>query len=86
MNIFFATVTEAQKESLAAAGAFTNNLLLVIERLTQLNIEVSRSACEKSSELTLFWLDACLAEENTFAWNQLMGGRQAFFGVSPGRQ
>lgn len=69
MKFVFETVAESQKDALTAAGAFTDNLLVVIERLTQLNIEVSRSAFEKSSELALVCLNGYLSKENPFVRN-----------------
>jgi hypothetical protein len=79
MKFVFETVAESQKEVLAAAGAFTDNLLVVIERLTQLNIEVSRSAVEKTSEITMVCLDGCLAKENALVWSPLLkAGAEGF--------
>lgn len=69
MKFIFETVAETQKTSLAAALDFTDSVLLVVERLTQLNIEVSRAALEQSSEMTLLCLNGCLAEGNAFAWH-----------------
>ncbi len=63
MKFLFKKVAESQKDTLTAAGAFTDNLLIVIERLTQLNIEVSRSAFEKSSELALVFLNGYLSKK-----------------------
>lgn len=63
MKFLFEKVAESQKDTLTAAGAFTDNLLIVMERLTQLNIEVSRSAFEKSSELALVFLNGYLSKK-----------------------
>ncbi len=63
MKFLFEKVAESQKDTLTAAGAFTDNLLIVIERLTQLNIEVSQSAFEKSSELALVFLNGYLSKK-----------------------
>ena len=72
MKLVFETVAETQKDTLAAAGVFTDNFLVVIERLTQHNIEVTRNAFEKSSEMALVCLDSYLAKENTLAWNSFI--------------
>lgn len=69
MKFIFETVAETQKTSLEAAVGFTDTFLIVFERLTQLNIEVTRTAFEKSSEMTKLCLDGCLAEGNAFGWN-----------------
>lgn len=69
MKFIFETVAETQQTSLAAALDFTDSVLLVVERLTQLNIEVSRAAFEQSSAMTLLCLNSGLAEGNAFAWN-----------------
>lgn len=68
MTFVFETVAETQKASLAAVGVFTDNFLVVIEHMTQLNIELTRTALEKSSEMSLYCLEGCLATENPFAW------------------
>lgn len=69
MKSVFETVAAAQKTSLEAAFGFTDSYLLVLERLTQLNIEVTHIAFEKSSEMALVCLEGCLAEQNPFGWN-----------------
>lgn len=69
MESIFETITEAQKTSLEAAAGFSDNWLVVIERLTQLNIEVSRTAFEKSLEMALLGLDGGLSQGNDFGWN-----------------
>ncbi len=65
MKFVFETVAETQGASLAAASIFTENVLSAIERLAQLNIELTRTAFEKSAEMTL----VCLKAENAFAWH-----------------
>lgn len=74
MKSIFETVAEAQKTSLDVAIGFTDSYLVVLERLTQLNIEVTHTAFEKSSEMVLVCLDSCFAEQNPFGWN---GGAQS---------
>lgn len=69
MKSIFETVAAAQKTSLEAAIGFTDSYLLVLERLTQLNIEVTHTAFEKSSEIALVCWEGCLAEQNPFGWN-----------------
>lgn len=69
MKSIFETVVEAQKTSLEAAFGFTDSYLVVFERLTQLNIEVTHTAFEKSAEIALVCLDGCFAEETPFGWN-----------------
>ncbi|MCG2576194.1 hypothetical protein LZ012_04205 [Dechloromonas sp. XY25] len=61
MNMILEAVTQTQKTSLATAGDFTDTCLAVTERLAQLNLEVSRTAFEQSSEMALLCLDGCLA-------------------------
>ena len=72
MKFLFEKVAESQKDTLTAAGAFTDNLLIVIERLTQLNMLclslpfvniVSQTAFEKSSELALVFLNGYLSKK-----------------------
>ncbi|UCV04169.1 phasin family protein [Dechloromonas denitrificans] len=69
MKSIFETITEAQKTSLEAAAGFSDNWLVVIERLTQLNIEVSRTAFEKSLEMALLGMAGSLSQGNEFAWS-----------------
>ena len=79
MKFIFETVAETQQTSLAAAVDFTDSWLIVVERLTRLNIEVSRAALEKSSEMTLLCLESCLSKGNTVAWNSgLESGLERF--------
>lgn len=68
MESLFETITEKQKSSLEAAASFTDNCLIVVERLTQLNIDVTRTAFEKSAEMTLLCLEGSLAKENACSW------------------
>lgn len=68
MKFIFETVAESQQTSLAAAVDFTDSWLIVVERLTQLNLEVSRAAFEQSSEMTLLCLNGCLTEGQAFGW------------------
>ena len=44
MKFVFETVAETQGASLAAASIFTENVLSAIERLAQLNIQLTRPA------------------------------------------
>lgn len=73
MKFIFETVAETQNASLVAAGIFTDNFLAAIERLAQLNIEVTRSVFEKSAEMTV----VCLKTENAFAWHPFKGSGEA---------
>ncbi len=69
MKLLFETVAETQKNSLAAATDFADNCLIAAERLARLHIEVSRTALEQSSAMTLHCLESCLDEDNAFAWH-----------------
>ena len=51
MQLIIESVAETQKTSLAAVADFTDNYLLIVERMAQLHIEVSRTAFEQSAEL-----------------------------------
>ena len=68
MNFVFETAAETQKSTLAAAGVFAENYLVAIERLTQLNLEVTRTAFEKSSEMAVVCLNAWEANDSPFIW------------------
>ncbi len=68
MEFIFESFAETQKTSLEAAAGFTDTFMIAVERLTQLNIDVARTAFEKSSEMTLLCLEGCLAEGNAFGW------------------
>jgi len=72
MKFIFESVAEAQKHSLENAAGFTESFLVVVERLTKLNIDVSRAVYENYSEMTLLCLENSLAEDNPFAWNALV--------------
>jgi len=73
MKFIFETVAETQNASLVAAATFTDNALAVIERLAQLNIELTRTAFEKSAEMTV----VCLKTRNAFAWHPFKGSGEA---------
>ncbi len=62
-------LTATQKASLAAAIEFTDSSLAAVERLTGLNFDLARTACEKSSELTRYCLENAEARGGFFAWN-----------------
>ena len=62
MESFFEVITETQKTSLEAAASFTDTYLIVVERIAQLNIEVARTAFEKSSEMALLCLESSLSK------------------------
>lgn len=66
MQMILEAVTKTQQTSLEATGDFTNTCLAVTERLTQLNIEVTRAAFEQSSEMALFCLNGYLASVTPF--------------------
>ena len=56
MKFILQSVTETQKNSLDATASLTNTCLVITERLARLNLEISRTAFEKSSEITLLYL------------------------------
>ena len=56
MQLIIESAAETQKTSLAAVADFTDNYLLIVERMAQLHIEVSRTAFEQSAELALLCL------------------------------
>ena len=62
MESFFEAITETQEASLEAAASFTDTYLIVVERIAQLNIEVARTAFEKSSEMALLCLESSLSK------------------------
>jgi hypothetical protein len=62
MEAFFTTITETQNNSLEAATSFTNSCLIVVERITQLNIEVTRITFEQSAEMALLCLEYSLSK------------------------
>ena len=62
MESFFETITETQKTSLEAAASFTDSCLIVAERITQLNIEVTLTVFEKSAEMALLCLESSLSK------------------------
>lgn len=62
MELFFEAITETQKTSLEAAASFTDTYLIVVERIAQLNIEVARTAFEKSSEMSLLCLESSFSK------------------------
>lgn len=62
MESFFEIFTQTQKNALEAAASFTDTSLLVVERITQLNIELTRTAFEQSSEMGLFCLERTLSK------------------------
>ena len=62
MESFFEAITETQKTSLEAAASFTDTYLIVVERITQLNIEVTRIAFEQSAEMALLCLEYSLSK------------------------
>lgn len=68
MMFIFKTFAESQKTSLDAAAGFTDGCLIAAERLMQLNLEVSRMAFEKSSEMVLLCLDGCYSAESLAFW------------------
>lgn len=62
MESFFDAITETQKTSLEAVASFTDTYLIVVERIAQLNIEVTRAAFEKSSEMAQLSLESSLSK------------------------
>ncbi len=69
MKLFLETVTETQKNSLDAAAGFADTCLVVAERLTQLNIEVTRTTFEKSWEIALHCLEGGFGKGNASGLN-----------------
>lgn len=69
MKSLFETIAATQKTSLEATASFTDTCLIVVERLTQLNIDVTRTAFEKSSEVALLCWEDSLSQGNVSGWN-----------------
>ncbi len=63
MELFFAIFTQTQKNALEATADLTDTCLVVVERMTQLNLEVARTTFEKSAELGLLCLERTLVKE-----------------------
>lgn len=79
MESFFRTITETQTTSLEAAASFTDSCLIVVERLAQLNVEVTRTAFEKSSEMALLCLESGLSRTHAPGWTtSLQSGLDQF--------
>lgn len=72
MESFFKTITETQTTSLEAAANFTDSCLIVVERLAQLNVVVTRTVFEKSSEMALFCLESGSSRVNVPGWNSAL--------------
>lgn len=53
MKSLFETIAATQRTSLEATARLTGTCLIVVEQLTQLNIDVTRATFEKSSEMAL---------------------------------
>ena len=79
MQLIIESVAETHKTSLAAVADFTDNYLLAIERMTQLHIEVSRTAFEQSAEIALLCLHGGFATDKMALWNTgLQSGIEQF--------
>jgi hypothetical protein len=79
MQLIIESVAETQKTSLAAVADFTDNYPLAIERMTQLHIEVSRTAFEQSAEIALLCLHGGFATDKMALWNTgLQSGIEQF--------
>lgn len=79
MQLIIESVAETQKTSLAAVADFTDNYLLIVERMAQLHIEVSRTAFEQSAELALLYLQGGLSADKMGLWNTgLQSGIEQF--------
>jgi len=79
MQLIIERVAETHKTSLAAVADFTDNYLLAIERMTQLHIEVSRTAFEQSAEIALLCLHGSFAADKMGLWNAgLQSGIEQF--------
>lgn len=69
MELFFETIAESQKASFEAVASFTDSCLNVAERLTQLNIDMTRATAEKTSEMALYFFEDRLLQANVSGWN-----------------
>ena len=79
MQLIIESVAETQKTSLAAVADFTDNYLLIVERMAQLHIEVSRTAFEQSAEIALLCLHGGFATDKMALWNTgLQSGIEQF--------
>lgn len=69
MKSIIETLMETQKISLDAATSYANTYLLFVEQVTQVNIDTSRSALEKSAEVSRFCLEESFDRQGLSAWN-----------------
>lgn len=79
MALISETISASQKASFEAVASFTDSCFGVVERLTQLNIDVTRATVEKSSEMGLFFWEASLLQGNVASWHSaLQSGIEQF--------
>lgn len=69
MKSIIETIVETQKISLDTATGYANTYLLFVEQITQFNIDATRTALEKSAEVSLLCLEESLAQQNTSGWH-----------------
>lgn len=69
MALFSETVSASQKASFEAAANFADSYLGVVERLTQLNIDATRTAFEKSAEMLVFFWEEGHLQGGVPGWN-----------------
>lgn len=69
MKSIIGTIVETQKVSMDVASNYANTYLLFVEQITQCNIDATRSAFEKSAEVSRLCLEEPAAQENISAWN-----------------
>ncbi len=62
------SIIESQKISLDAATNYANTYLLFVEQVTQVNIDTTRSALEKSAEVSRLCLEESLDGQDLSAW------------------
>lgn len=72
MKLALESFVETQQSNLQAISIFAETFWVVSERLTQLNIEVTRSAVEKCAELTMECINAQLRLEMALAPSALL--------------
>ncbi len=81
MKSIIGSIVETQKVSMDVASNYANTYLLFVEQITQCNIDATRSAFEKSAEISRLCLEESIAQENISAWNTAV---QRVLGDMPG--
>ena len=69
MKSIIETILETQNVSIDVANNYANTYLLFVEQITQCNIDATRSAFEKSAEVSRLCLEESIAQKNISAWN-----------------